>query len=42
MKPTVKKILTHGGIILFFFIIAAAYMSPVFDGKILQQREILN
>lgn len=37
MKPTVKKILTHGGIILFFFIIAAAYMSPVFDGKVIMQ-----
>lgn len=42
MKPTTKKILTHAGIILFFFIIAAAYMSPVFDGKIIQQGDILN
>lgn len=42
MKPTTKKILTHAGIILFFFIIAAIYMSPVFDGKIIQQGDILN
>lgn len=41
MKPTTKKILTHGGIILFFFIIAAIYMSPVFDGKVIQQGDTL-
>ena len=41
MKPTTKKILTHGGIILFFFILAAIYMSPVFDGKIIQQGDTL-
>lgn len=41
MKPTTKKILTHGGIILFFFILAAIYMSPVFDGKIIQQGDAL-
>lgn len=37
MKPITKKVLTHCGIILFFFIIAAAYMTPVFDGKVIQQ-----
>ncbi|MCQ2284712.1 MAG: YfhO family protein [Bacteroidales bacterium] len=37
MKPNFKKILTHVGIIIFFFIIAAAYMSPVFDGKVIMQ-----
>lgn len=41
MKPTTKKILTHGGIILFFFILAAIYMSPVFDGKVIQQGDTL-
>ncbi len=41
MKPTTKKILIHGGIILFFFILAAIYMSPVFDGKIIQQGDTL-
>lgn len=41
MKPTTKKILTHAGIILFFFIIAAIYMSPVFDGKVIQQGDTL-
>lgn len=42
MKPTTKKILTHAGIILFFFIIAAAYMSPVFDGKVIQQGDAIS
>lgn len=42
MKPTTKKILTHAGIILFFFIIAAIYMSPVFDGKVIQQGDTLS
>ena len=37
MKPILKKTLTHCGIILFFFIVAAVYMSPVFDGKVIQQ-----
>lgn len=42
MKPTTKKILTHSGIILFFFILAAIYMSPVFDGKNIQQGDTLS
>lgn len=41
MKPILKKTLTHCGIILFFFIVAAVYMSPVFDGKVIQQGDIL-
>ncbi|MBR4136543.1 MAG: hypothetical protein IKU03_09100 [Bacteroidales bacterium] len=41
MKPILKKSLIHCGIILFFFLIAAIYMSPVFDGKIIQQGDIL-
>lgn len=41
MKPVLKKTLTHCGIILFFFIVAAVYMSPVFDGKVIQQGDIL-
>lgn len=41
MKPTLKKILTHAGIILFFFVIAAAYMSPALDGRVIQQGDIM-
>lgn len=41
MKPILKKTLTHCGIILFFFLVAAVYMSPVFDGKVIQQGDIL-
>lgn len=37
MKPVLKKTLIHCGIIFFFFLVAAAYMSPVFDGKAIQQ-----
>lgn len=41
MKPILKKTLIHGGIILFFFLIAAIYMSPAFDGKVIQQGDTL-
>ncbi len=41
MKPILKKTLIHGGIILFFFLIAAIYMSPAFDGKVIQQGDVL-
>ena len=41
MKPILKKVLTHCGIILFFFLVAAAYMAPVFDGKVIQQGDSL-
>lgn len=41
MKPILKKTLTHCGIILFFFIVAAVYMSPAFDGKVIQQGDIM-
>ena len=41
MKPILKKTLTHGGIILFFFLVAAIYMSPAFDGKVIQQGDTL-
>lgn len=40
-KEKLKKILTHGGIIIFFFILAAVYMSPVFDGKVIQQGDTM-
>ena len=33
MKPILKKTLIHCGIVLFFFLVAAVYMSPAFDGK---------
>ena len=41
MKPVLKKTLLHCGIILFFFLIAAVYMSPTFDGKVIQQGDTL-
>lgn len=41
MKPILKKTLIHCGIILFFFLVAAVYMSPVFDGKVIQQGDVL-
>lgn len=40
MKPILKKTLIHGGIILFFFLVAAIYMAPAFDGKVIQQGDI--
>lgn len=41
MKPIVKKTLTHCGIIFFFFLLAAIYMAPAFDGKVIQQGDTL-
>nr|MCR4826460.1 hypothetical protein [Bacteroidales bacterium] len=41
MKPILKKTLIHGGIILFFFLVAAIYMAPAFDGKVIQQGDTL-
>ena len=41
MKPILKNSLIHGGIIVLFFLIAAVYMAPVFDGKIIQQGDTL-
>lgn len=41
MKPILKKTLIHCGIILFFFLVAAVYMSPVFDGKVIQQGDTM-
>ncbi len=41
MKPILKKTLIHCGIILFFFLVAAIYMSPVFDGKVIQQGDTM-
>lgn len=41
MKPILKKTLIHCGIILFFFLVAAIYMSPAFDGKVIQQGDTL-
>ena len=40
MKPIYKKTLIHGGIILFFFLVAAIYMAPTFDGKVIRQDDI--
>ena len=41
MKPVLKKTLIHCGIILFFFLVAAIYMSPAFDGKVIQQGDTM-
>lgn len=41
MKPVLKKTLTHCGIILILFLVAAVYMSPSFDGKVIQQGDTL-
>lgn len=41
MKPVLKKTLIHCGIIFFFFLVAAIYMAPAFDGKIIQQGDVL-
>jgi hypothetical protein len=41
MKPILKKTLTHCGIILIFFLVAGAYMSPAFEGKVIQQGDIM-
>ena len=41
MKPVLKKSLIHCGIILFFFVLSAVYMAPVFEGKIIQQGDTL-
>ena len=41
MKPILKKTLIHCGIILFFFLIAAIYMSPAFDGKVIMQGDTM-
>ena len=41
MKPVLKKSLIHCGIILFFFVLSAVYMAPVFEGKIIQQGDKL-
>lgn len=41
MKPILKKTLIHCGIVLFFFLLAAIYMSPVFDGKVIQQGDTM-
>lgn len=41
MKPIFKKTLIHCGVILFFFLIASIYMSPAFDGKVIQQGDIM-
>ncbi len=41
MKPILKKTLIHCGIILIFFLVAGAYMSPAFEGKVIQQGDVL-
>ncbi len=41
MKPILKKTLIHCGIILFFFLVAAIYMAPAFDGKVIQQGDTM-
>lgn len=41
MKPILKETLTHCGIILILFLVAAVYMAPAFDGKVIQQGDIM-
>lgn len=41
MKPILKKTLIHCGIVLFFFLVAAVYMSPAFEGKVILQGDTL-
>ena len=41
MKPILKKTLTHCGIIFFFFLVAAVYMAPAFEGKVILQGDTL-
>ena len=41
MNPILKKTLIHCGIILFLFLVAAVYMSPVLNGKVIQQGDTL-
>lgn len=41
MKPVLKKTLIHCGIIFFFFLVAAIYMAPAFDGKVIQQGDTM-
>lgn len=41
MKPILKKTLIHCGIILSLFLLAAIYMAPAFDGKVIQQGDTM-
>lgn len=41
MKPILKKTLIHCGIILSLFLVAAIYMAPAFDGKVIQQGDTM-
>ena len=41
MKPILKKTLIHCGIILSLFLVAAIYMAPAFDGKVIRQGDTM-
>ena len=41
MKLKTKKLLTHVGIVVLFFIISAIYFSPAFQGKAIQQGDTM-
>ena len=42
IKPLTKKIITHAGIVLLFFVVSVAYMHPILSGKIISQDDVIN
>ena len=41
IKPLTKKIITHAGIVLLFFIVSVVYMHPILNGKIISQDDVI-
>lgn len=41
MKPTLKKILTYAGIVLFFLVLAYGFVPQVLSGKVVNQTDIV-
>ncbi len=41
IKPLAKKIITHAGIVLLFFIVSVVYMHPILNGKIISQDDVI-
>ena len=42
IKPLTKKIITHAGIVLLFFVVSVVYMHPILNGKIISQDDVIN
>lgn len=40
--PSSKKIITHAGIVLLFFVVSVVYMHPILNGKIISQDDVIN